>query len=100
MNIGDGTETGAGFKIVDGTLYALHTTTTGSASTEYTDEITGITLTQPNEYKVVYISNTKIEFYVNNVLKKTHTTNLLTTLSNNKPVLMSFFYLYSRKSLS
>lgn len=92
LHIGDDTETGFGFKIVNGTLYALHTVSPGfgNPAVEYTTEITGITLTDSNEYKAIYTSNTKIEFYVNNVLKATHTTNLLTSNNDNSPTLMSF----------
>lgn len=92
LSIGDGTECGFGFKIVDGTLYALHTTTddTGNNAVEYTTVISGITLTQSNEYKVIYTSNSKIEFYINNVLKATHTTNLILATSDDDPVLMTF----------
>lgn len=63
---------GFGFKIVDGLLYALHL----KDGSEYTTQITGITLTNFNRYKAIYTSGSKIEFYVDDVLKATHTTNL------------------------
>jgi len=63
---------GFGFKISNGTLYSLHI----KDGTEYTTEITGITLTNWNTYKVSYTSGTNIKFYVNDVLKVTATTNL------------------------
>ena len=90
LNIGDGTENGFGFKIANGTLYALHTESDGVTSTERLDEITGITLTDSNNYKALYISNSKIEFYVNNILMLTQTTNLLVSGNDDDPVLMSF----------
>ena len=64
---------GFGFKIVDGTLYALHT----KDSTEYTTDISsGITLTGFHRFKAIYTSGEKIEFYVDDVLKATHEANL------------------------
>lgn len=62
----------AGFYIEDGTLYASNGS--GSAQTR-TDITSGITLTDLNSY---YLKGTasSIEFYVNNTLKATHTTNL------------------------
>ncbi len=68
---------GFGFKIVNGTLYAF----TIVGSSEYTQEITGITLTNFNSYKAVYDYGTNIKFYVNNVLKYTQASNLPTTNS-------------------
>jgi hypothetical protein len=62
-----------GFKIVNGTLYALH----NKAGTEYTTDISSeLTLTNQLRYKAVYTSGSKIEFYIDDVLKATHTTNL------------------------
>ena len=61
-----------GFKIIDGDLYSIHV----KAGTSYTNAITGITLTNYNIYKAIYTSGSKIEFYVNDVLKITVTTNL------------------------
>lgn len=62
----------AGFYIEDGTLYASNGS--GSAQTR-TDITSGVTLTDLNSY---YLKGTasSIEFYVNNTLKATHTTNL------------------------
>ena len=64
-----------GFKVIDGTLYAFHTDDT---DTEYTQEITGITLTDWNTYRAVFVSGASIKFYINSVLKHTVTTNLPT----------------------
>jgi len=62
-----------GFKVLDGTLYAVHQDGGG----ETTTEITGITLTNINIYKAIFdYTNSKILFYVNGVLKATHTTDL------------------------
>jgi hypothetical protein len=65
-----------GFKISNGTLYALHSKTDGEAKTEYTTEITGITLTALNIYRVELDQGSEIRFYVNDVLKATHNSNL------------------------
>ena len=62
-----------GFKIVGGTLYASH----HNGSTETTTEISGITITNYNVYRAFFDNtNSQILFYVNGVLKATHTTNL------------------------
>jgi len=66
---------GWGFKIVDGTLYAWYTDNDNNV---YTQEIAGITLTDWNVYRCVFTGGSKIEFYVNGVLKHTATTNLPT----------------------
>ena len=64
-----------GFKVTDGTLYAVHEDGGG----ETTTEITGITLTDVNVYKAVFDNdNSKIYFYINGVLKATHTTDIPT----------------------
>lgn len=73
--IGDVDDVLIGFKIVDGTLYAVYT---DNSVTEYTTVITGITLTHWNTYRVVFIGGTSIKFYVNGILKHTATTNLPT----------------------
>jgi hypothetical protein len=66
---------GWGFKVVNGTLYAMWVDNT---DTEQTFEITGITLTNWNVFKVEFTGATSINFYVNGVLKKTVTANLPT----------------------
>jgi len=64
---------GFGFKIEDGTLYALHV----KDSVEYkTDISSGIDLTEFHRYKAIYTSGSKIEFYIDDVLKATHDSNL------------------------
>lgn len=68
-----------GFKIVNGTLYAMHRTGDGGASTEYTTEIAGITVTDWHVYRAVYDADTpSIKYYVDGVLKHTQTDNLPT----------------------
>jgi len=62
-----------GFKIVNGTLYAFHEMD-GDAFT--TDISAGLTLTNWLRYKAIYTTGSKIEFYIDDVLKATHTTNL------------------------
>ena len=65
-----------GFKIVDGTLYAVHSKVSGGVSTEYTTTIAGITLTNQNIYRVEFTYGSKIDFFVNDTLVATHTANL------------------------
>jgi len=77
-----------GWKVVDGTLYALHTKSVGEVDTEYTTEITGVTLSDRNLFRVEYIPEESIKFYVNNVLAATHTENLPTIAAASSP----FFY--------
>lgn len=59
----------------DGKLYA-HTSTGAGGAAHTETEITGITLTNPNTYRIEFIKATSAKFYVNGVLKATHTTNL------------------------
>ena len=62
-----------GFKIIDGNLFAVHEDGGGETATQ----INGITLTNTNIYKAIFDQdNSKILFYVNGVLKVTHTTDL------------------------
>ena len=56
----------------DNKLYASN----ANGTTQTTEEITGITFTDENNYKIVFDSGTNIKFYVNDVLKSTSTTNL------------------------
>lgn len=73
----DDSDSGFGFKIVNGTLYAIIVKAVESVRTEYTTQITGITLTNLNIYSAFFdVSESKIYFYVNGVLKHTETTNL------------------------
>ena len=62
-----------GFKIVNGSLYACWFDDAGN---EYTNEITGITLTNNNVYRAVFTGGSSIQFYINDVLKYTATTTL------------------------
>ncbi len=69
---------GFGFKVVDGSLYAWHT---DNDNVEYTEQITGITLTNWNVYRAVFTGGSKIEFYVNGVLEATMVSDLYTFLA-------------------
>ena len=61
-----------------GTLYAITSTSSGSTVTT----ITGITRTNMNDYKIdMDWDNTTVKFYVNGVLKATHTTHITTHAS-------------------
>jgi len=65
-----------GFKVVNGNLYALHTKANGSSVTEYTTLISGVSLQSKHIYSFYFTAGSKIEFYVDNVLKATHDSNL------------------------
>ena len=72
----DDSDNGFGFKIEDGQLFAIIVRAVASSRTEFTTEITGITLTNINVYKAFFdASENKIYFYVNGVLKHTEETN-------------------------
>ena len=76
LSIGDGTEEGYGFKIVNGTLSALATQSNGVTATETLTNIsTGVTLTNINVYKAIKDGNS-IFYYVNGDLKTTITSGL------------------------
>jgi len=66
-----------GFKVSNGTLYAINAYIDAD-EIQYTllTEITGITITNFNVYKIMYYPDVKAEFYINGVLKVTHTTYL------------------------
>lgn len=95
-----------GFKVVDGTLYAIHISTVGEVKTEYTTEIEEITLTDFNVYRAEFDSVAQeFRFYVNGVLRATHTENIPTagawqlvnislknTAASNKLVIIKYFY--------
>lgn len=85
----DETDQGFGFKVLNGTLYAIHIKSVGEVRTEYTTTITGITITNWNIYRAVYdYSAGIISFYVNGVLKVTHSTNLPV---ENHVVMMNYY---------
>jgi hypothetical protein len=54
----------------------------GETSETTTDVSSGITRTNWNNYRIVYTYGTNVKFYINNVLKATHTTNLPTSSNN------------------
>jgi hypothetical protein len=82
-------DNGFGFKILNGTLYAIHIVGDGATRTEYTTEISGITITAWNVYRAeLDAAAGKIYFYVNGILKATHDSNLPT---GNAPVMMSYY---------
>jgi hypothetical protein len=85
----DDSDCGFGFKVSNGTLYAIVVKAVGASRTEYTTEITGITLTNLNIYKAFYdYSEGKIYFYVNGVLKHTEETNLP---GESHPVMFTYY---------
>lgn len=58
----------------DGNLYA----SCANGTTQTTSAISGVTVTNENNYRIVYTTNSSALFYVNDVLKATLTTNLPT----------------------
>ncbi len=73
LNCGSWDLDGFGFKIVNGTLYALHLKDTD----EYTTDISvGVNILEWHRYKAIYTSGEKIEFYVDDILRATHDSNL------------------------
>lgn len=85
----DGTDNAFGFKISNGTLYAIHIVGDGNTQTEYTTEISGITLTDFNIYRAEFDADSDVfSFYVNGNLETTQSTNIPTV---NKSVLFSFY---------
>lgn len=72
----DFTDRQFGFKIVYASSTATLYATNGNNTAETATEITGITLTDVNFFHAIMDSGTNIKFYVNGVLKATHTTNL------------------------
>ena len=72
-----------GFVTDDGTLYA----SSANGSTQERTEITGITISNLNSYRAVFTPGSNVKFYVNDVLKATHTTYI----PNSGVVLLSFF---------
>jgi hypothetical protein len=75
----DGTDNSFGFKVSNGTLYAIHIVSDGEDQTEYTAEITGVTLTDFNIYRAEWDPTSQIfSFYVNGVLKTSQSTDIPT----------------------
>ena len=73
----DDTDSGFGFKVEDGVLYAIVVKPVASTRTEYTTVISGVTITDLNVYKAYFdYTESKIYFYVNGVLEHTESTNL------------------------
>lgn len=70
----------AGFKVDDGDLYAYAGEDDGGGWDYQETQITGITLTNYNTYRMIYNQSAgELEFYVNGVLKVTFDTGLPTT---------------------
>lgn len=106
----DDSDSGFGFKIEDGKLYAIIVKAVASSRTEYVTEISGITLTDMNIYKAFFdFSEGKIYFYVNGILKYTEDTNLpvdtsptlfvysIMTKENTSKRMGAAYFLYSRE---
>lgn len=65
-----------GFFLDDTTLYASNANGTTQTKTDITS---GVTISNLNEFRIVYTAASTILFYVNGVLKATHSTNIPTT---------------------
>ncbi len=75
-----------GFVIdTSGKLYA----TNGDGTTQKKTEITGITITNFNRYRLVFDAGTDVKFYVNETLKVTHTVNLPIAVQTYGPDFMT-----------
>ena len=86
--VGDGTQEGYGFKITNGTLYALATQSDGASASETTVNITGsISLTSVNSYRAVK-NGSAITYYVNDVGVTTITTGLP---NGTSPTILCFY---------
>jgi len=83
-----------GFKIVDNKIYALHSRTNGVTTTEYTTEIETLEADKIYIGRVVFYPGEKIEFYLNDVLKATHTENLFNPDFNEQDL----FHLYIKNT--
>lgn len=72
------TNTSQGIRIIEnaGTLYAQNASGTTATSTSIG---AGITATDWNTYEIVFTPGVNIKYYINGVLKATHTTNLPAT---------------------
>lgn len=67
-----------GFKIVNDTIYACWR----KSGTEYTQSLATFTANEMHRYRAQYIAGTGIEFYIDNELLYTATTNLPTNTAN------------------
>lgn len=64
------------FVMNNATLYAV---TSNNSAVTATDITSGITVSNLNIYEIVWTNGVDVKFYVNGVLKATHTTNIPTT---------------------
>lgn len=74
--LGDPAGQAFGFKVVSGALYAFWLAGPLENSVEYTQLITGVTITSYHIYRVEYDPGVSIKFYVDDVLKYTASANL------------------------
>lgn len=72
FGVGEEGSTFFGFKIVNNTLYACKRIT----STEYLTEITNITITARHKYRAEWLNNSQINYYIDDILVHTDTTNI------------------------
>ena len=71
-----GTANALYFKISGGRIYACHITTNGAAGTEYATDIQAVASNTLYQFLIKYTAGLKIEYFINNVLVYTRTTNL------------------------
>lgn len=65
-----------GFKIVNNALYACHSKIINEVTVEYTTLITGVNINNYNLYRVEFVAGNRVDFYVNDVLRASHNSNL------------------------
>lgn len=65
-----------GFKIINNAVYAVHNSYYAGTLTEYTTLLSGINSGNRHTYRYDYYPGVKIDFYVDSVLKATHSSNL------------------------
>lgn len=71
----DSEDQGIGFKFINNKVYATHVSMVNDVSQEFLTEINVQNKNSLNLYRVEFIVGQRIEFYVNDLLLATHTTN-------------------------
>ena len=72
-----------GFWFEDGVLYACHSYADGSDTIFVKTEITGVDMALKHKFRIDFDPATGIKFYIDNILKVTHTENLPTDEYSN-----------------
>ena len=88
LSAGDGTEEGFGFKVEDGTLYALSTYSDGTTATETKVNLGNVNTSDFKIYRAVMKSSERIDYYIDNEKVATISSGLP---DGTNPVLMTFY---------